>query len=94
MQTKCSRTKIAADTSSLISLQTGGILEQSLELFDISIPEIVVTELKDVAVFNDTHGKSARNVLKLIKGNRISVKELIAISETESRTAVQTVNML
>ena len=88
MRTKCSRTKIAADTSSLISLQTGGILEQSLELFDISIPEIVVTELKEVAGFNDTHGKSARNVLKLIKGNRISVKELIAISETESRLDV------
>ena len=88
MRTKCSRTKIVADTSSLISLQTGGILEQSLELFDISIPEIVVTELKEVAGFNDTHGKSARNVLKLIKGNRISVKELIAISETESRVDV------
>ena len=88
MRTKCSRTKIVADTSSLISLQTGGILEQSLELFDISIPEIVVTELKEVAGFHDTHGKSARNVLKLIKENRISVKELIAISETESRVDV------
>jgi predicted nucleic acid-binding protein len=69
-------------------LQTGDILTLSLELFDISIPEIVVTELKEVAGFNDTHGKSARNVLKLIKERRISVKELVVISETELRVDV------
>ena len=88
MQINCSKTKIVADTSSLISLQTGDILELSLELLDISVPEIVVTELKEIAGFNDTHGKSARNVLKLIKENRISVKELIVISETGSRVDV------
>ncbi len=88
MQINCSKTKIVADTSSLISLQTGDILELSLELLDISVPEIVVTELKGIAGFNDTHGKSARNVLKLIKENSISVKELIVISETESRVDV------
>jgi len=86
--TNCSKTKIVADTSSLVSLQTGDILELSLELFDISVPEIVVTELREMAGFNDTHGKSAKNVLKLIKENRISIKELIAISETESRVDV------
>lgn len=88
MRTNCSKTEIVADTSSLVSLQTGDILELSLELFDISIPEIVVTELKEVAGFSDTHGKSARNVLKLIKENRISVKELIVISETELQVDV------
>nr|CBH37994.1 conserved hypothetical protein [uncultured archaeon]CBH38515.1 conserved hypothetical protein [uncultured archaeon]CBH39905.1 conserved hypothetical protein [uncultured archaeon] len=88
MRTNCSKIKIVADTSSLISLQTGDILALSLELFDISVPEIVVTELKEVAGFNDTHGKSARNVLKLIKENRIRVKELIVISKTESRVDV------
>jgi len=69
-------------------LQTGDILELSLELFDISVPEIVVTELGEIAGFYDTHGESARNVLKLIKENRISVKELVAVSETESRVDV------
>ena len=88
MPTKYSRSKIVTDTSSLISLQTGDILELSLELFDISVPEIVVTELKEMAGFYDTHGESARNVLKLIKENRISVKELVAVSETESRVDV------
>ncbi|HJH26206.1 MAG TPA: hypothetical protein C5S37_05380 [Methanophagales archaeon] len=90
MQINCSKTKIVADTSSLVSLQTGDILELSLELLDISVPEIVVTELKEVAGFKDTHGKSARNVLKLIRENKISVKELklIVISETGSRVDV------
>ena len=88
MRTNCSRIKIVADTSSLISLQTGDILELSLELFDVSVPEIVVTELKEVAGFNDTHGKSARNVLKSIKENRIRVKELIVISKTGSRVDI------
>ena len=88
MRTNCSKTEIVADTSSLVSLQTGDILTLSLELFDISVPEVVVTELKEVAGFNDTHGKRARNVLKLIKENRIRVKELILISETESRVDV------
>ena len=63
MQIKCSRTKIVADTSSLVSLQAGDLLETSLVLFDISVPEIVVTELKDMAGFNDTHGESASAVL-------------------------------
>lgn len=88
MQINCSKTKIVADTSSLVSLQTGDILELSLELLDISVPKIVVTELEEIAGFNDTHGKSARNVLKLITENKISVKELIVISETGSRVDV------
>jgi len=88
LQTNCSKTEIVADTSSLVSLQTGDILTLSLELFDISIPEIVVTELKEVAGFNDTHGKSARNVLKLIKERRVSVKKLVVISESELRVDV------
>ncbi|GEM_PF-6758958 len=85
MLTNYSKTEVVADTSSLISLQTGGVLELSLDLFDVSIPEIVVTELKDVAGYDDAHGKSARYVLRLIKEDKISVREVISISETESR---------
>lgn len=44
-----------------------------------------MTELKDVAGYDDTHGESARDVLRLIKEDRISVREVISISETESR---------
>ena len=85
MLTNYSKTEVVADTSSLISLQTGGVLELSLELFDVSIPEIVVTELKEVAGYDDMHGESARDVLRLIKEDKISVREVISISETESR---------
>ena len=85
MLTNYSKTEVVADTSSLISLQTGGVLELSLKLFDISIPEIVVTELEEVAGYDDTHGESARDVLGLIKEARINVREVISISETESR---------
>ncbi|MEA3488690.1 MAG: hypothetical protein U9R10_05535 [Euryarchaeota archaeon] len=85
MRTNCLRTKIVADTSSLVSLQAGDILALSLELFDISVPEIVVTELKEMAGFYDTHGKSARDVLKLLKEHKIGVKEVVVTSEAESR---------
>ena len=54
MLTNYSKTEVVVDTSSLISLQTGGVLELSLKLFDVSIPEIVVTELEEVAGYDDT----------------------------------------
>lgn len=61
MLTNYSKTEVVVDTSSLISLQTGGVLELSLKLFDVSIPEIVVTELEEVAGYDDTHGESAHD---------------------------------
>lgn len=40
------RRKVTADTSSLISLGTGGILEESLAVLEIFIPEEVKIEIQ------------------------------------------------
>jgi len=59
--------QVVMDTSSLISLEIVGSLEQSLEIVDINIPKAVVDEINELAKYKDRERKSAENVLKLIE---------------------------
>ena len=54
---------IVADTSALISLATGGILETALDEFDVHTTVTVVAELRETAEYDDRHAEAATTVL-------------------------------
>lgn len=59
---------LVADTSGLVSLgiatdATPDPLTHCLEQYDVLLPQEVVTELKDIAAYDDTHGRAATAVL-------------------------------
>jgi predicted nucleic acid-binding protein len=60
-------TGLVADTSGLVSLGIAGqdidLLSLCLERYDVAVPEIVVTELREVASYDDVHGDGAGRVL-------------------------------
>ncbi|MFQ6062481.1 MAG: hypothetical protein ACE5J9_04810 [Methanosarcinales archaeon] len=68
--------EVVSDTSALISLEVGNILDKCLMIVEISIPKIVKTELTDVSKYADIHGKSASSVLSKINTGMISVQEV------------------
>lgn len=58
---------VVADTSALISLgcSTDPLVIDTLRSeYELCIPEIVVTELEEVAAYDDEHAQAARRVLK------------------------------
>ncbi len=63
-------TELVADTSGLVSLgiagQNSDLLSLCLECYDVAVPEIVVTELHEVASYDDVHGNGAGQVLDQI----------------------------
>jgi len=63
--------KIVVDTSSLLSLEFMGILEDSFEITEIHITNTVEAELKEIAGYNDEKSHMAKNVLKLVSGGKI-----------------------
>ncbi|MFQ6072888.1 MAG: hypothetical protein ACE5KT_09355 [Methanosarcinales archaeon] len=65
---------VIADTSALVSLEIKHVIKKASRFIRFVIPDAVHTELKDIAVFNDVHGVSARSVLKLIGDSKISIK--------------------
>ena len=73
---KSDKIVITADTSALISLSVGKILEFCLELFDIVIPTTVHEELKDISGYKDEHAQAAISVLKLISESKIKVLKI------------------
>ncbi len=73
---KSEKIVITADTSALISLSVGTIVEYCLELFDIVIPTTVHEELKDISEYKDEHAQGAVSVLKLISESKIKVLEI------------------
>lgn len=59
---------LVADTSGLVSLGiptdlTPNPLTHCLDQYDVFLPEEVVTELEDIAAYDDTHGRAATAVL-------------------------------
>jgi len=69
-------TKVVMDTSSLISLELIGLLEKSLKIIQIKIPEVVKNELKELSKYQDKEGKSAAKVLNLINNDKISISKI------------------
>ena len=70
------RTRVTADTSSLISLGTANVLEKSLAVVEIISPEEVKLELHATAQFADVHGRAASEALRLIETGQIVVCSL------------------
>jgi predicted nucleic acid-binding protein len=59
--------KIVIDTSALISLAHGDLLDLIAEEFQLVISDLVLEELRNTARFEDEDGKAAAQILKKIK---------------------------
>lgn len=66
---------IVADTSALISLSIGDIIDECSELFTIVISTGVLDELKETSRFEDEHAMGASKVVELVDEGKIKVKE-------------------
>lgn len=64
---------IVADTSALISLATGDVLDSTLDEFEVATTDVVVTELSETAEYDDTHGTAASRVLN--RSDQLAVHE-------------------
>ena len=69
--------KIVFDTSALISLEVANLMSKASEFFRVFIPKKVHEELKEVAKYEDVHGKAANRILKI---ERIEIREVGEIS--------------
>lgn len=58
------KTRFYIDTCSLIALQYSGLFNEITENFELVITDIVITELRDMAQFNDNDGLCAKRILK------------------------------
>jgi len=65
-------------------LGTGGILEKSLAVLEVVIPEEVKNELQSAANFTDVHGQAANEALRLIGEGKIHVLSIVPIAEVEA----------
>lgn len=63
--------RAVADTSSLLSLEFMGILDEALGIAEVHTTGIVEDELKESAGFNDEKSRIAKRVLKLIQSGKI-----------------------
>lgn len=63
--------KIVVDTSSLLSLEFMGILDDTFSIADVYITSIVEEELKEIATFDDEKSHTAKRILKLIQDRKI-----------------------
>jgi predicted nucleic acid-binding protein len=59
--------KIVIDTSALISLTHGDLLDLIADEFHLIISDLVLEELRNTAKFEDEDGKAAAEILKKIK---------------------------
>ncbi|MFC7020393.1 MULTISPECIES: hypothetical protein [Haloarcula] len=55
---------VVIDTSALISLAVGGVLDQTLAAFDAVTTPTVIEELEETAEYDDRHGTAATTVLQ------------------------------
>jgi len=69
--------RLVFDTSALISLEVANLMNKTSETFQVFIPKKVEEELKEVAKYEDVHGKAASRISKI---ERIEVKEVGEIS--------------
>jgi predicted DNA-binding protein (UPF0278 family) len=61
---------LVLDTSSLLSLELMGVLDDAFSIAEVYITNIVENELKEIASFKDEKSKIARRILKHVqKGN-------------------------
>ena len=67
-----------ADTSALVSLEIKHIVALASKFIQFSIPTGVCEELKEIAQFDDVHGRSAKDVLNLVEDGIITVKSVRA----------------
>ena len=74
---------IVADTSALISLATGEILETVLEEFDLHTTAAVIGELERTATYEDRHGTAAETVL--VNRNQLTVHTVDDVEFSSSR---------
>lgn len=65
---------ILADTSALVSLEIKNLVNLSSKFIQFSISTGVFEELREIAEFDDIHGKSSRDVLTLVESGVILVK--------------------
>ncbi len=63
--------KVAADTSSLMSLEFMEILDDALSATDIYITSIVEEELREIGSFYDEKSRTAKRILKLVLDGKI-----------------------
>jgi predicted nucleic acid-binding protein len=73
---------VVADTSALISLDCSNdpiIIDTLCSEYELCIPEVVVTELEDVAAYDDEHAQAARRVLE--RSNGIDIEQVPFDSE-------------
>lgn len=71
-----SKKSIVADTSALMSLCAGEILDKSLAISNIIIPPEVRKELLEISAFDDPQGSYAKNVLLIINQGKISLNQI------------------
>lgn len=74
---------IVADTSTLISLAIADSLTHLLNEYDVQTTQTVVTELKDTAAYDDSHGQAADDVLQQM--DQLTVHETTDSSVTSTR---------
>jgi len=67
--------EIAADTSSLISLEIVKVVKLALKYFNMHVTTGIVKELEDMNQYNDEQGQAARRVLGLIEKERLNVND-------------------
>lgn len=65
--------KLVFDTSALISLEVANLMNKASEIFRVFIPKKVHEELKEIANYEDVHGKAANRILKM---ERIEIREV------------------
>jgi len=72
---------ILADTSALISLEIKGPVSQASKPVQFIISTAVYDELIGIARFEDVHGRSAKDLLRLIVDGVITVKSVSLLPE-------------
>jgi len=72
---------ILADTSALVSLEIKHLVALSSKVIQFYISDMVRLELKEIAEFDDVHGRSARDVLRLVDSGLIAVRCVSARKE-------------
>ncbi len=70
--------KILADTSALVSLEIKNLVSLASRFIHFTITSGVHEELKEISRFEDVHGFSARDVLRLVENSVISVRPVNA----------------
>lgn len=81
---------VIADTSALVSLGCSDdplVIDTLRSEYELCIPEIVVTELEEVAAYDDEHARAARRVLEQnddIETERVSLDSEFPLDDGEN----------